>query len=145
MTVQGLIRKRAELAGAATALRDQLDARLAELDAVDRTIRVFAPDIDLDDLPTRAAPPAMTGMRGEFQRFLLDALRKADGPLTTHDLAKLVMAERGMNAADRVLAKLISERTGNALGKMRRAGKVESRKVSGNGVLEWCATRSGAR
>ena len=141
MTVQGLIRKRAELAGAATALRDQLDARLAELDAVDRTIRVFAPDIDLDDLPTRAAPPAMTGMRGEFQRFLLDALRKAAGPLTTHDLAKMVMAERGMNAADRVLAKLIGERTGNALGKMRRAGKVAGRKAGGSGMLAWTANK----
>ena len=137
LTVQGLIRKRAELAGAATSLRDRLDARLAELDAVDRTIRVFAPDIDLDDLPTRAAPPAMTGMRGEFQRCLLDALRKATGPLTTHDLAKMVMVERGMNAADRVLAKLISERTGNALGKMRRAGKIDCRKAGR--LLGWRA------
>ena len=145
LTVQGLIRKRAELAGAATALRDQLDARLAELDAVDRTIRVFAPDIDLGDLPTRAAPPAMTGMRGEFQRFLLNALRKADRPLTTHDLAKMVMVERRMNAADRVLAKLISERTGNALGKMRRAGKVLSHSVANSAVLEWKAAATAAK
>lgn len=142
LTVQGLIRKRAELACDATTLRDQLDARLAELDAVDRTIRVFAPDIDLDDLPTRAAPPAMTGMRGEFQRFLLDALRKAEGPLTTHDLAKMVMAERGMNAADRVLAKLIGERTGNSLGKMRRAGKVIGQKTGKIAMLEWRSAES---
>lgn len=138
LTVQGLLRKRAELAGQAEGLRDQLTARLAELDAIDRTIRVFQPDIDLDDLPTKPAPPAMTGARGEFQRFLLDALRKAEGPLTTHDLAKLVMAERGMNQADKVLAKLMRERTGNSLAKMRRAGKVTGRKAT-SGVLEWTA------
>lgn len=82
LTVQGLLRKRAELAGDAECPRDQLTARLAELDAVDRTIRLFQPDIDLDALPVKAAPPALTGTRGEFQRFLLGALRKAEGPLT---------------------------------------------------------------
>lgn len=135
LTVQGLIRKRADLAGEAAALRDQLDAKLTALDHVDATIRVFMPDIDLEDLPTRAAPPALTGTRGEFQRFLIDALRKAEGPLTTHDLARLVMEQRGMNVADRVTFKLISERTGNALGKLRRSGKVEGQKVGT--VLGW--------
>jgi hypothetical protein len=137
LTVQGLIRKRAELAGTAESLRDQLDARLSELDAIDRTIRVFKPDIDLADLPSRAAPPALTGTRGEFQRFLLDALRKANGPQSTLDLARIVMEARGMNQADKVLAKLISERTGNALAKMRRAGKLFSRRVGKSTLLEW--------
>jgi hypothetical protein len=137
LTVQGLLRKRADLAGQAEGLRDQLDARLAELDAIDRTIRVFKPDIDLDDLPTRAAPPAMTGTRGEFQRFLLDALRKAEGPLTTHDLAKLVMAERGMNQADKVMVKLMRERTGNSLAKMRRAGRLACKKAGPGSLLVW--------
>ena len=96
LTVQGLIRKRADLAMEAGALRDQLDVKLTALDHVDATIRVFLPDIDLEDLPTRAAPPALTGTRGEFQRFLLDALRKAERALTTHDLAKLAMEARGL-------------------------------------------------
>ena len=135
LTVQGLLRKRAELAGEAEGLRDQLQLRLAALDHLDATIRVFKPDIDLDDLPTKPAPPAMTGTRGEFQRFLLDALRKADGPLTTHDLAKLAMAERGMNQADKVLAKLMRERTGNSLAKMRRAGKVNGSGARGAFIM----------
>ena len=142
LTVQGLIRKRAELAGATAVLRDQLNDKLSALDHVDVTIRVFIPDIDLDDLPERAAPPAMTGVRGEFQRFLLDALRKAEGPLTTHDLARLVMTKRGMSANDRIAFKLIAGRTGNALGKMRRAGKVVGRKAGGGGMLEWKSTTS---
>lgn len=137
LTTQGLIRKRAELAGEAATLRDQLDAKLSALDHVDATIRVFMPDIDLDDLPQRAAPPALTGLRGEFQRFLLDALRKAEGPVTTHDLARLVMEERGMNVADRVTFKLISERTGHSLTKLRRQGRVASHRFSKGAMLEW--------
>lgn len=127
------------MAGEAAVLRDQLDAKLSALDHVDATIRVFLPDIDLADLPQRAAPPALTGTRGEFQRFLLDALRKAAGPLTTHDLAALVMEQRGMNVADRITFKLISERTGNALGKMRRSGMVASHRFSKGALLEWRA------
>lgn len=99
------------------------------------------PDIDLEDLPQRAAPPALTGLRGEFQRFLLDALRKADRPLTTHDLAKLVMEQRGMNVGDRVTFKLISERTGNALTKLRRQEMVASHRFSKSAMLEWRVTR----
>lgn len=137
LTVQGLIRKRAELAGLASARRDQLSATLADLDAIDRVIRVFKPDIDLGDLPDKPAPPALSGTRGELQRFLLDALRKADGPLSTFDLADMVMRERGLDPADRIMRKLIAAKTGNALAKLRKKGMVASSRAQGNAPLEW--------
>lgn len=137
LTLQGLLRKRGELAGDAATLRGQLDRRLTELDAIDRVIRVFNPEIDLEDLPEKAAPPALTGTRGEFQRFLLEELRRADKPLTTLDLAKRVLEQRGMDTKDRILAKLINERTGNSLGKMKRAGKVTSSRAGRGALLEW--------
>ncbi len=137
LTVQGLIRKRADLASEAGALRDQLTAKLAALDHVDATIRVFRPDIDLSDLPEKPAPLALTGTRGEFQRFLLDQLRKANSPPTTLDLAELVMRERGLDPSDRITAKLIAGRTGNALAKLRKAGKVTGRRVGSGQLLEW--------
>ena len=137
LTVQGLIRKRTDLAGEAETLRAQLGDRLSALDHIDATIRIFKPDIDLADLPERIAPPALSGTRGEFQRFLLDQLRKADGPQTTHDLARAVMVERGLDPADRITFKLISGRTGNALAKLRKAGKVTGRRVGSGQLLEW--------
>lgn len=137
LTLQGLLRKRAELAGEAATYRAQLDDRLASLDAIDRVIRVFNPAIDLEDLPERAAPPPLMGVRGEFQRFLLDALRKADGPQSTHDLARAVMEHRGLNVADKVTFKLIAERTGNALAKLRKAGKAVSQRANGSVPLTW--------
>ena len=142
LTLSGLLRKRAELSGSAEGLRAQLMTQLSALDHIDAVIRVFRPDIDLADLPDSPVPVALSGTRGEFQRFLLDALRKAEGPLTTHDLARLVMAERGMNAADRVTFKLISERVGNSLGKLRKAGRVVSSKVGKSAMLEWRAPDS---
>jgi hypothetical protein len=141
LTVQGLIRKRADLAGEAAGLKDQLGARLSDLDALDRVIRIFKPDIDLADLPARPAPLALTGTRGEFQRFLIDQLRKANHPLTTHKLAEIVMRERGLDCADRIAFKLISHRCGHSLAKMRRAGKVVSRRVGSGALLEWDLVR----
>lgn len=39
LTLSGLLRKRADLAGEAAGLKDQLGARLSDLDALDRVIR----------------------------------------------------------------------------------------------------------
>ncbi len=61
LTIQGLLRKRAEMAGAAEGLRAQLNGKLSALDHIDATIRIFKPDIDLADLPERIAPPALSG------------------------------------------------------------------------------------
>ena len=137
LTVQGLIRKRAELAGQVEAMHCQLASLMAALNAIDTSIRVFRPDIDLGDLPERIPPAPFTAFRGEFQRFLLDALRKANGPMDTFRLAEMVCERRGLDAADKIVFRLIARRTGYALSKLRRAGKVESRRVSGNGLMEW--------
>ncbi len=141
LTVQGLIRKRAEMAGEAAGLKERLAARLSDLDALDRVIRIFKPGIDLGDLPERPAPLALTGTRGEFQRFLIAQLRKADGPLTTHALAERVMIERGLDPADKIMFKMIAHRTGHSLAKMRRAGKATSTRVGQGSLLQWAITR----
>lgn len=137
LTLRGLLRKRADLASEAAGLKDQLGARLSDLDALDRVIRIFKPDIDLADLPARPAPLALTGTRGEFQRFLLDTLRKANEPLNTLQLAEIVMRGRGLDVADRIAFKMIAHRTGHSLAKMRKVGKVVSRRVGSGALLEW--------
>jgi hypothetical protein len=137
LTVQGLIRKRSEMASEAAGLKEQLGARLSDLDALDRVIRIFKPDIDLADLPERPAPLALSGTRGEFQRFLLDQLRKANHPLTTFELAERVMHQRGLDLSDRVLLSLIRKRTGCGLAKLRKNGKATSNRAHGSAPLEW--------
>jgi hypothetical protein len=140
LTVQGLIRKRAELAGEVEGLRAQTEGKLSALYHIDSAIRVFRPDIDLDDLPCRTAAAPFTGFRGEIQRFLLDRLREANAPQSTFDLADAVMAKRGLDPTDRIALSLIRKRTGYALAKLRRAGRVASSRSHRSAPLEWRLT-----
>lgn len=80
LTVHGLIRKRAELAGQVEALHIQLAGLMAQLHAIDTSIRVFRPAIDLEDLPDGVPPSPFTAFRGDFQRQLLEMLRASDRP-----------------------------------------------------------------
>jgi hypothetical protein len=137
LTVQGLIRKRAEMAGQVTALQAQLGALIAAMSHIDASIRVFKPEIELDDLPERLAPAPFTGFRGEIQRFLLDELRTANHPLSTFDLAERVMVKRGLDPTDRITFTLIARRTGYGLSKMRTAGKVRSHREHRSAPLNW--------
>jgi hypothetical protein len=114
--------------------------KLGALDHIDATIRVFKPDIDLMDLPERPAPPPNAAFRGEVQRFLLHTLRTAGAPMTTLQLAEAVMASRGLNVADRVLAKLIGKRTGHSLARLRKQGFVTGERYSKGAELEWQLT-----
>ena len=111
---------------------------------IDASIRVFKPEIELDDLPERLAPAPFTGFRGEIRRFLLDTLRKANAPQTTFDLARAIMAKRGLDPDDKITFKLMAHRTGYSRSKLRRAGKAVSRRASGSAVLEWELTSRGS-
>lgn len=137
LTLHGLIRKRAELAGELEGLRAQTRSLLSALQHIDATIRVFNPTIDLEDLPEGTVPPPFTGFRGEIQRFLIDELRKANHPLSTFDLADRLMAKRGLDANDRIALNLIRKRTGYALAKLRKAGRVTSKRAHRSAPLEW--------
>jgi hypothetical protein len=55
---------------------------------------------------------AHRAIRGDMTRATLDALRDAPGPMTTIELARHVMAERGLNTADKALLQLFTRRTG---------------------------------
>jgi hypothetical protein len=125
------------MAGQVEAKQAELGALIADLSHVDATIRVFRPDIDLADLPEKLAPAPFTGFRGEIQRFILDELRKANAPLSTFDLAERVMRKRGLDPSDRVVFKLLAKRTGYALSKLRKAGRVTSRRAHSSAVTEW--------
>jgi hypothetical protein len=137
LTVQGLLRKRAEMAGQVEAIRGQLGGLIVDLSHIDAAIRVFRPDIELDDLPEGSVPAPFTGFRGEIVRFILDLLRNANGSLDTFQIAEHVMVKRGLDPADRMHFKLIAKRTGYALAKLRKAGKVTSQRAHRSAPLQW--------
>jgi hypothetical protein len=129
-TLSGLLRKRAELTG----LLEHHDATSRQLridiDALDQTIRMFDPDIDLADVKPKPLPPRHAAYKGEVARIILGALRTAKGPLTTAQLAQQVMADRGMNTADKRLAKTVQKRVGSACRHWRGKGVLKSERVA---------------
>src|SRR5690606_9031496 len=95
--VTALIRKRAEIAGQLEAAQNHARQLVIDLDHVDATLRLYVPDIDLEEIKPKPLPPRHAAFRGEVSRLILEALRVAPEGMTAQALAQHFMAERGMN------------------------------------------------
>ena len=124
-TVNGLIRKRAEIAGRIERLQDELRSLVIDLDNVDHTLRLFQPDIALEDIKPKPLPPRHEAFRGQVTRIVLTTLRNAKKPLTSQEIAQRVMAERGLDTANSRLLKVMVKRTGACLRHWERLGKLK--------------------
>lgn len=136
-TKAGLIRKRASLVAEIQALQQQTAQKVADLRALETTLRLFDPDVDLEGLPSSRIPPAYAAFRGEMARFFLGQLRHAPDGMTTHELALAIMADRAMDSTDKRALRLIQKRTGHSLLKLRQNGHVRSEKDDPSGMLRW--------
>jgi hypothetical protein len=134
--VTALIRKRAEIAGLIEHHQTMLRQANIDLDNLDATLRLFVPDIDLEEIRPQPVPPRHAAFKGEVSRIVLAALREATKPMTTQELARHVMAERGLNTADKRLVKLVGKRVGACLRHWRNRGVATSMKGV-NSVLLW--------
>ena len=121
-TVSGLVRKRAEIAGQIEVAQIALRRMIADLDHIDAAIRIFAPEIATETIKGRPNPPQHQALRGEVKRIILDALREAQHPLTTADIAQRVMGARCLPASDPELRTLFIRRVGQSLHVMRHKG-----------------------
>jgi hypothetical protein len=124
--LSGLIAKRAELAGKIEFTQTELRNLVIALDNLDATIRLFDPEIDLDDIKPKPLPARNQAFRGELSRVVLSTLRKAGKPLPAQELALHVMAGRGLNAADRPLLRVMTKRVAACLRNYRGKGLVRS-------------------
>lgn len=129
----GLAKRRAELAGEA----DKMHARLAQIGTdlghLDAVIRQFDPDYDLGSIrPKRLHGPDVAG-RGEMSRFVLKVLREVTEPVTTHEVARRLMTERGQDMGDRRLVAQTVKRVGMALSRQKANGAV--RAIQGPGPV----------
>lgn len=131
----GLTKRRAELAGEA----DTLKARLAQIGNdvghLDAVIRQFDPDYDLGSIrPKRPRGPDIAG-RGEMSRFILSVLRAATEPVTTQEVTRRLMTERGQDMEDRRLVVQTTKRVGMALSRQKANGAVRSEQSAGQAAL----------
>lgn len=130
-TVAGLIEKRGQIAGRIDALQDQLRQAIIDLDHVDATIHLFDPDVELADIKSKPLPPRHAAFKGEVTKIVLTTLRNAKIPLTSADIARRVMAERGLDTGNVRTVKLMVKRVGACLRHWRGKGRVKSEKGEG--------------
>lgn len=132
----GLIRKRAELAGELEALQARIPGLVAALNSLDATVRLFSPDLPLDEITPKRATPRYAAMPGQISRVIANALREAGQPLTTHGLTLCVMASRQLDAKDRNLFLLMQKRVLASLRSLRTGEIVRSDREAGSN-LRW--------
>jgi len=98
--VYGLIAKRAELAGRIETAQSELRRLVIDLDNLDATIRLFVPDIDLDEIRPR--------------------------PLPVYEIALLFMASRSLATDDKPLLRVFQKRVDACLRNYRSKGIVRA-------------------
>lgn len=133
--VSALRDKRGELAGTIDALQDQLRQAFIDMDHIDASLRMFVPDIELDEIKPKPLPPRHRAFKGQVTRAILAMLRK-EGAMDARAITLRLMAERELNPNDAGLQKAMHKRIGAALRNLRERQLVHS--VQGDkGLLRW--------
>ena len=80
----------------------EIDRLRAELIHLDATLRLFDPETDPNDVPTRHRYPQRTEWfaRGEVTRRTYEALRE-EGIVSPRELARRAMVEKGISETDK--------------------------------------------
>jgi hypothetical protein len=125
--VTGLVKKRAELAGEIEAGHARLRELVNQLEHLDATLRIVAPDLEVEAIRPKAfRPPDDWSKRGQMSRLVLSILRTSKEPLTTREIAAQMLLERAMDAEDQKMLRTMTKRVGAALREQRDRGRVAS-------------------
>lgn len=128
--LHALLRKRAEIAGEIEHAQKRIRNLIVELDHVEATIHLFAPEAKVETMRPKPFPPRHQAFKGELIRLVLGTLREAKQPLTSRDLAHVVMRARGLSPDDLDMTTIMTRRVGSCLlaqehrGVTRRVDKV---------------------
>lgn len=125
LTVSGLLTKRADLFNEAERIRDRLAEIRNDVDAIDRVLGTFGYTGNLDAEMPRQKRQVLFGT-GELTRAILDALRDANGPMTSRQIAEAVVSVRGQDARDRKFLAEVTRRVSKALRALREDHVVRS-------------------
>ena len=94
-----LLRKRAELAGRIEHAYTELEGLLADVAALDTTLRLFDPEVQLEAIRPRPlrSPTEWGGRPHVFVRRILDVLRRAGRPVATREITWRLLEEQGFD------------------------------------------------
>ena len=135
--VEGLVKRRAALAGEMKRTHAALAQMARDLETLDGALRIVAPDLDIPAIaPKMVKPPEDWSKRGEMSRVVLGMLRLSAKPLTAREMAAEMIVQRGL-AATPQLVNLMTRRVATCLRDRRDQGLVENAPTRGGQWLEW--------
>src|ERR1700677_3060431 len=124
IVILALRRKRDRIEGAIANYERKIKEAQADLAPVPASLRLFELSGDPSEFPAYIDLNRIL-RRGEVMALCMGAL-KAEGPLDTRELTSRIMAAKGLNRDDRVLAQAISLRIVQSLRlKARRGGTLD--------------------
>ena len=139
--ISALVKRRAELTGEIEFTQQHIKQLVADLEALDNTIKLFDADYRVEAIkPKGFRPPSEWANRGEMSRLVLDILRQAAEPLTTQDIARELIVSRGLDSGDQKLLRKMTKRVGVALRVQRDNGLALSEQGEGL-FMVWEITR----
>ena len=127
VVLAALIQKRRDTAFQITQMERDIETVRADLVHLDAVIRLFAPDVSPEDIPTPTRKPRQLAYfsHGEITRRVLDMLR-VGGTVQAIDIAKRAMEDKGLSfEGDRRTRMDFSRRITLQLTNMARKGTVE--------------------
>lgn len=134
--LNGLVKRRAELAGDIERTHEALRKMVLDLESLDATIVQFDPDFQVETIRPKAfRPPKDWSSRGQMSRIVLSILRQAAEPLTSRDIALELLVERALDRSDQRLLRIMSKRVGVALRTQRENGLVRCEQGPGQYML----------
>lgn len=135
--VEGLIKRRAKIAGEMKAAQERMAQMAADLATLDAALKVVAPEMAIEAIaPKMVKPPDDWSKRGEMSRQVFAIMRTANKPLTSREIAGQMIVNRGM-AATPALLNLMTRRVATCLRDRRQQGLVENVETRGGQWLEW--------
>jgi hypothetical protein len=123
--ISALRLKRAEISGHIHDLEKRIARQRANLANLDATIKLFSPCTNPDAIPPKR-PYRRTRYfaRNELSRLTQDALRTASGPLTSAEIAAVVMQAKEMPPGDAAFKEIVAARVLTVLRRLAKRGAV---------------------
>ena len=135
--VEGLVKRRAALAGEMKAAQARMAQMARDLETLDNAIKLVAPDLDIPAIaPKMVKPPEDWSKRGEMSRQVFGILRASQKPLTSREIAAEMIVQRGLAATPKLL-NLMTRRVAGCLRDKRERGLAENAETRGGQWLEW--------
>ena len=131
-----LVARRAELAGEMHTLQTRLHQVHADLASLDDVIKQFDPEYQLAAIRPKYRRQVTPAETATISRAVLDTLRRAGKPLSAKEVARAIMAQRGLDGEDKGLVRSMAKRVDMALRYQRTNGMVTGAECA-NGMIVW--------